>query len=516
MTVPSESAAVEKHAGPHLVMLVDNPIIGDSRVQKQALAMQERGWRVTLVGRRLSANDLKRGTLGQVETRFAFVAIRSGAAPAAERSTLLRSPLAYATLRRQRSADGLADAAVADARLRIDALKLAGRDTLHRRYLARGRMLAAQVRRKVVDRRLTSSQDLRTKRQRATGRVDRMVARLWMLALRDNAWKRLDPGTWDWESAYGPVVDRLKPDLIHANDHRMLHVAVRAKLRAAGSGRTVKVVWDAHEWLEGLEVAATTSANWLPAQVRVERSFSGYADSVVTVSEVLADIIRREHKLPRTPDVVVNAPLMTGVVAPAQTLREVIGLGPDVPLLVYSGAVSVERSVDTVIQALVDLPGIHFVLVVNNPEIPVIRGLLTLAEKLGVADRVHTAPYVPVDQIVSYLSSADVGVHTLLHGPNNEIALATKFYEYAQARLPILVTDVKVMAETTRRTGQGEVFTAGDPADLVRAARLVFGDLARYRRAFDDVELMRSWTWEAQAEILDGVYRRTLQEVDHD
>jgi glycosyltransferase involved in cell wall biosynthesis len=493
-------------------MLVDNPIVGDSRVQKQARAMHERGWRVTLVGRRLQRDDPKRGSFADVPARFAFVRNEAGARPAIERSTLLRSPLAYARTGKQRAADALADAAVASARFRIDVLSSTGRYRGARRVWARGLLAAARARRRFVDARVERSRALRTRRLRATGVPDRLAARWWMLVLGSRAWRRLDPGIWDWESAYGPVIDRLAPDLIHANDHRMLHVAARAKLRAAARGRTVKVVWDVHEWLEGLEVSATTSRNWLPAQVRLEGAFASYADSVVTVSDTLGAMLQEEHRLARRPEVVLNAPLMSGVVQPRQTLREAVGLAPGTPLLVYSGSVSVERSVDTVIRALPELPGIHFALVVNSAEHPVVQQLLALAAELEVGDRVHTAPYVPVDQIVPYLASADVGVHTLLHGPNNEIALATKFYEYAQARLPILASDVKVMAETTRRTGQGEVFEPGDPASLARAARLVFGDIPRYRKAFEDTEMMAAWTWEAQAEVLDSVYRRTLDQ----
>jgi glycogen(starch) synthase len=495
---------------PHVVMLVDNPIVGDSRVQKQARAMQQRGWLVTLVGRRLQREDPKRGSFADVPARFAYVRNEAGAKPVIERGTLFRSPLAYARTGKQRASDALADAAVASARFRIDTLSTTGRYRGVRRYWARALLAGAQARRRFVDRRLEHTKALRTRRLRATGVPDRMAARWWMLARGDRAWHRLDPGVWDWETAYGPVIDRLAPDLIHANDHRMLHVAARAKLRAAARGRSVKVVWDVHEWLEGLEVSPTTSRNWLPAQVRLERTFSPYADAVVTVSETLGAMLEQEHRLSARPDVVLNAPLMADVVQPPQTLREVVGLDADVPLLVYSGSVSVERSVDTVIRALPDVPDIHFALVVNSAEHPVVQQLLRLAAELGVGDRVHTAPYVPVDQIVPYLASADVGVHTLLHGPNNEIALATKFYEYAQARLPILASDVKVMAETTRRTGQGEVFEPGDPADLARAAKLVFGDLPRYRKAFDDAEMMAAWTWEAQAEVLDATYRRTL------
>ncbi len=493
----------------HVVMLVDNAIVGDSRVQKEAMAIAARGWKVTLVGRRPRAQDPENGRFLGVRARFAYVAPLAGSGARLDRTTLLRSPLAYPTRAKGRARDGLSQAAVVAAGMAIDELKATGRDVGARRYLARARMARARWRRRVVERRLEASAALRLRRKLSTGLIDRAAIRWWTLTKRKAAWAKLDPGIWDWELGYGPLVDKLKPDLIHANDHRMLAVGARAMLRARGQGRPVKLVYDAHEWLEGLELAAAPTS-WLPAQVGLERAFVPYADAVVTVSDVLAEMLQTEHALGERPTVVCNAPLMASTVQPEQTVREVVGLAPEVPLLVYSGAISPERSVDTVIRALPQLPEINFVMVVKIPFQPIVHALLSLAAELGVADRVHTAPYVPVEQIVPYLAAADVGIHPLIHGPNNEIALATKFYEYAQARLPILVTDVKVMSETTRRTGQGEVFTAGDPADLVRAARLVFDDLAKYRKAFDDEKLMTAWTWEAQADVLDSLYRRTL------
>jgi glycosyltransferase involved in cell wall biosynthesis len=438
-----------------------------------------------------------------------FVETKAGNNPKLERFTFLRQPLAYSTYRKQRNAEAISNHLLADARMRADLLKLRGQDRGVRRLWSRAVIVRSRLRRKLVRLRLEASNATREKRQNASGRVDHMAMAWWKALNRDSVWQRLDPGIWDWEAAYGPVVDRLKPDLIHANDHRMLHVGARAKVRAAARGREIKLVWDAHEWLQGLELSKVADT-WLPAQVALQRSFASHADAVVTVSDVLAEMLRDEFDLKVLPSVVVNAPIMASRTDPERSVREVVGLDPDVPLIVYSGAVSAERSVDTVVRALPDLTGVHFVLVAKLPLQPAVQQLLSVAEQLGVRDRVHTAPYVPVDQIVPYLASADVGVHTLLHGPNNEIALPTKFYEYAQARLPVLVSDVKVMAETTRLTGQGEVFEPGDPQDLVRAARLVLGNLPKYRGAFEGSALMDTWTWEAQAKVLDGLYRRTL------
>ena len=148
----------------------------------------------------------------------------------------------------------------------------------------------------------------------------------------------------------------------------------------------------------------------------------------------------------------------------------------------------------------------------QNPTSPYVTSLRERAAALGADDRLHVLSYVPVDQIVSFLSGADVGLIPMLHFPNHEIALNTKFLEYSHARLPLVVSDVKTIAEAVRRTGQGEVFEAENLDDFVRAVRAVLADPGRYRQAYDAPGLLEQWTWEHSAEALDSVYEQLRNE----
>lgn len=192
---------------PHVVMIVDNPITGDSRVQKQAMSMAERGWRVTLVGRRPKADSPKRKQFGEIPAQLVFVEKRVGHLPKLERSTLLRNPLAYGTHRKQRFADAMASHAIAEARMRIDSLKQSGSDVGLRRYRARAGMLRAKLYRRLVTARVGASNATRVKRRRASGRID-----------------------------------RLEPDLIHANDHRMALLELAGELGVADRVHTAPFV----------------------------------------------------------------------------------------------------------------------------------------------------------------------------------------------------------------------------------------------------------------------------------
>lgn len=341
--------------------------------------------------------------------------------------------------------------------------------------------------------------------------MDRLATRTWQMLRGTRVWRHFDPQLWDFEIAFGPVIDGLDPDLIHANDFRMLGPGARAKFRAADRGRTVPLVWDAHEFLPGIK-PWNEHPRWHLAQVAHERDFARHADAVVTVSEELGQLLVAEHVLPEQPAVVLNCPLSSEseVRADHPSVRTACGVPADVPIMVYSGAAGPQRGIMTMVEALPQLGDVVCALVVSKPTSAFLLSLVARAEELGVADRLRLLPYVAPDQVVGYLGSADVGVIPLHHYPNHEIALITKFFEYTHAHLPIVVSDVRAMAAEVRRTGQGEVFVAEDVNDFARAVKQVLADPAHYRAAYADGELDRQWTWEEQARILDGVYRRAL------
>ncbi len=463
-------------------MLVDNAVSGDSRAQKVARSAAAAGWDVVLVGRSPD-DDSHAWTLGLADVRLLPLPVASPgvvAAPPPGPQTPGVDPEARSPWR-----------AAASPR------------TARRKGL--GRLLA-------VARRRGAGFISRARGRAETVAADLYVA-FWKRALGARAWRRLDPQLLALERVYGPVVDGLAPDLIHAHDFRMLGVGARATLRARAAGRSVGLIWDAHEYLPGIRPWSRTPG-WHAAQCLHEAEHAKHADAVVTVSEALAELLVERHGLAERPTVVLNAPEdSAGLDASAgqvPDLRAHCGVGAADPLLVYSGAAATQRGLATMISALPDLPGVHAALVVPNTTSPYLLRLLARAARLGVSERVHALPYVPFDQVTRYLSAADAGVIPIHHWPNHEIALITKFFEYSHARLPLVVSDVRTMAETTRRTGQGEVFRAQDVADYVRAVRAVLADPSRYRAAYDG-DLLQQWTWERQAAILDDLYGRILR-----
>jgi len=301
--------------------------------------------------------------------------------------------------------------------------------------------------------------------------------------------------------AITPVALALQPDVVHAHDYTALPVAGAIVEMLRAKGKKTKLIYDAHEYVPGVAHLTKPMAT---LYTKVERKYCKSAAAVLSVSDPMNDLLMDQLQITQRPTIVANDPLVDGQERSQRNLRSDIGIGADVPLMVYSGAVAPQRGIQTALAALRDMPGVHLVLIAN----PKNKSVIDLVESApDLVDRFHVVPYVPNSELVSYLTAADIGLIPILHRLNHEISLITKFGEYMQARLPILVSDVKTMSVEVKKLGNGEVFVAEDVSDFVRAARLVLADTKKYRSAYTS-DVLAERSWERQAEVLLSVYNQ--------
>lgn len=341
-------------------------------------------------------------------------------------------------------------------------------------------------------------------------RRERMIA--LHRSLPSGRWRRQMPEVIDHELTLGPLLDQLEPELIHVHDVFMLGIAARATHRAALAGRKIKLIYDAHEYIPGTPVVPPLQ---VAAYSDLEREFLPDADRVITISEPLAHWLQRDHKLRVLPDVVLNAPIERLPDAEADDLRDVLSLAADVPLLVYSGGVDRARGIATVVDSLPQLPGVHLAIVANPNK--VIAELKARATELGVADRVHLAPFVRSDEVPRYIRRATIGISPMLHAPNHDIAVTNKFCEYLAADLPIITSDTPAQAELVTSLDLGAVYPAGNVDAFVAATRTVLADRDRIsERIANDPKLKRRFSWSAQAEVIRSIYEDVLGNLPAD
>ncbi|MGP3975577.1 glycosyltransferase family 4 protein [Streptomyces sp. 8N114] len=495
---------------PRLAVVVGNTITGDSRVQKTAIAAARAGWDVTLVGRSPSKRR-EESVLGPVRVIRVPVSAHMRAVVAAQRrrpqlrsrltqfglpddSAWVRARAAHAAWVREQTArvgwlsSPVGGSPAPEGPRTPGALPTAlsrqlAREALRgwvraRRYAHKGRRRAYQWERRRVAGAPQPTGDWRTD---------------W-------------PELLDIDLAFGPVIEEIEPDVIHANDHLMIAVGARSAARLRARGLPTRWLYDAHEYVRGVEWPDAVRAGAFPG---VEAEFIGRADAVVTVSEELAGILREAYALAAQPLVVANAPVRETVSACSDTsvsVRDACGLSPEVPLLVYAGWIGPERGLDTAVEGLAELPHAHLALVAGK-ENATLQGLLARAEELGVRQRVHVVPYVPQERVPDYLSSADLGLICFRHVPNCEISLPTKAAEYLHAGLPMVTSGVRTLRNFVERTGVGEVFVTEDVPSFVAAVQRGLAERGTLAARITE-PLLQELSWEQQSAGLLDLYER--------
>jgi len=477
---------------PRVLMIVDNSVEGDSRVQKSARSMAESGWNVLLLGRAPSSDPVTYA-LGGAQVHLAVMPREWDMRKRRSPGVNLRYPLAYT------DRDILAERNLRNAFRRLDLQARIGEKgsaSIPHRLRVKVARVVHRVRARQFRKSLAHATKVRTK-----------AGLPWV---GRSGWANDDPMLAELELAYAPVIDQFKPHLIHAHDYRSIGIAVRAADRIARSGARPPVIYDAHEFLPGVGLPDAKRRRGLE---RNEALHLKRADAIVTVGDGVADRLVEAHKLTTRPMIVLNAPPAEMADIPSD-IRTDCGLAEGVPIVVYCGASAERRGLDVMIEALPRLPDVHVALLTKANAYT--AALEKRAAELGAADRVHVLAYVQPEAVSAYLRTADVGCSPLLSTLNHELALPTKMFEYAHAGLPMLTSDVAATSEMVRRHKIGEVFRKSDVDDYVEALSRILADPDSYRY---DESLLSEWTWEAQSAPVSGLYRSLLgrgpnQELD--
>jgi glycosyltransferase involved in cell wall biosynthesis len=471
-----------------VLMMVDNAIVGDSRVQKTAKSVSDLGHEVLLLGRDLGNPELPKD-MGNVKIVRVEVEV-----PISDfLHTHPRKSLGSVFRYHGRAQVDYARAKIALQKFSIAHVEAAGGSTLFSKVHERIMTGFFAIRRAQYSRawRIQNSK---------IGIVNRARALRFKLSNNPSPLFCISPTIYEYESAYMPVAIEFQPDVIHAHDFRLAGTGARMASILAASGKRPKVIYDAHEFLEGISgFSPSDTVGYL-----LNESFATKnSDRIITVSDDISELLLNKYSLPELPAVVLNAPTSLSLTPCPRKLREDCGVNDSVPLGVYLGGLAAKRGISPVLEAMENIPELHFAFVANVNAYNTV--FLEEAEKRGISNRVHLIPYVAPSEIVEFVSSATFGLAPYLHDINHEVSLPSKFYEYAIAKLPIVGSDVRVVKRTIEQYGIGEVFTAGDPKTLAEAMSKVINNHPTYVSKYLTAPVS-SWTWEAQEQVLNLVY----------
>ena len=177
-------------------------------------------------------------------------------------------------------------------------------------------------------------------------------------------------------------------------------------------------------------------------------------------------------------------------------------------LCAYLGVMGPQDGVDLALRAAAAIvrsgrDDVHFVLIGSGDSYD---ELVSLADELGIADRVTFTGRVPDETVFEVLSTADVGLSPDPLNPLNDVSTMNKTMEYMAFELPVVAFDLK---ETRVSAGPAAVYAPPNDTDAFAAAILELLDdperraeMGRQGRERVEQEL----AWRHQAPRYVGVY----------
>ncbi|MGA2627244.1 MAG: glycosyltransferase [Candidatus Bathyarchaeia archaeon] len=301
---------------------------------------------------------------------------------------------------------------------------------------------------------------------------------------RDHAWCRL------MDSASSFLVTQLSllrtarkqnAQVYCANDFDTLLAAILA----AGLDRIL--VYDSHELWPDMMLAPE------PVKViarSIEKVLIRRADFVMTVNEFIATELATRYSLKRVPQVVYNCP--------RRSLLKSYKRRTSLKIALYQGLYAPQRGLENLVKAAdYLLPDIRLVL----------RGYGVIEQELRSLStgrkNVRFDTPVKMSELVSAASRADVGLIPYL--PTNlcnYLASPNKLFEYIQAGLPVVASDIPFMRKLILENDIGMLFDARDPRSMADAINRSTRSRVIRRQRANVASVATRYNWEIESEKL--------------
>ena len=290
-------------------------------------------------------------------------------------------------------------------------------------------------------------------------------------------------------------------DIYHLHDPELLPYGL--KLKKAGK----KVIFDSHEDVP----ADILEKPWIPTQLRkpVSRLYTCYEngflrkiDGVIGVTPSLCDRLRTVNT---NAEMITNYPIWENGL-PQPRFRE--------NKVIFPGLLSNLWSIDTLVQAAEQLPGLTIELRSGNVE----NGLLPSLQAMPGWSQVHFPGRASHEEVMCLMTECLCGMALCRPCPNTGGKLGTlgntKIFEYMMAGIPVVCTDFVLWREIVEDWNCGICVKPDDVDAVVNAIRFFMDhpDQAREMGANGRCAVKEKFNWSVEEKKLLALYGEVLAE----
>lgn len=290
--------------------------------------------------------------------------------------------------------------------------------------------------------------------------------------------------------------------------HGMAYMGIPVAL-ALGRRHRARVVYDARDiYMVAANLAKLRGpVKWVLA--RLERGWARAADRVFTVNLTYAEELARRFSVP-LPVIVMNCSYRYAPPVPRERrFHERLGLDPSTSVVLYQGALSPERGIEELLEAILQVPDAVLVIMGYGHLEATLRQTVASDRYRGKA---FLLPAVPPMELLAWVACADVvGAPFQPTTLNHRLSTPNKFLEAMAAGVPTVVSDDPGMGPIATATGCGIAVDPRDPSAIAAAISRILSGTREEREAWRARALAAAhdtYNWEVQVRGLLDEYGR--------
>lgn len=303
----------------------------------------------------------------------------------------------------------------------------------------------------------------------------------------------------------------------HAQDVDALLPAWLAARRVPGS----RLIYDAHEvGFTGFLESFSFYPFKLPGLTWLWSKFNDWliprhVDGMITVNSALATL-QAEHYGIAPPRVVMNCPPRQFPRPEARAgLTRRLGLPEGTPVAICQGMFTAARgdapALEATVRAAARFERGALLMIGNVGNSPQWEGLRRLASEIAPPGRVHLLPPVPPEELLEITAGGFVGLAPLELRGWLRLASPNKLFEYVNAGLPVLSSDLPLMREVIDRYACGMTLDFRDEEAIAGAVNMLLRDPTLHAiYAAGARRTAAEYNWEEQERVLLQLYRELL------
>ena len=290
---------------------------------------------------------------------------------------------------------------------------------------------------------------------------------------------------------------RTKADILVANDLDTLpanYLVSRLKRKP--------LIYDSHEYFtEVPELIGRPVIKWI--WTCLEKFLVPKVSAAYTVCDSIAEVYHDLYKVDFK--VVRNLPVCSAtgkITHPATSSHRMSNLPK---IILYQGALNLGRGIEAVIRAMHYIEGAELWLAGDGD---LTLQLKQFVEELHLAEKVKFIGRLPIDQLSEITRRADLGISLEEDlGLNYRFALPNKLFDYIQAGIPVLVSNLPEMRHIVEHYQIGDIAETHQRKDLAEKIKsMLFNSDKNIMWKKNLQHAAMELCWENEEEILQKIY----------